>query len=94
MQTTVDSPESDTEDYVRARRGARKLGVSIATWWRMVSDGRLPQPIRLGPGITLWRWRDVEARLAELERAQNVPPSYESSRVPNRVHGRHRSRKR
>jgi predicted DNA-binding transcriptional regulator AlpA len=29
------------------------LGVSVATVWRRVSDGTLPEPIRLG-GATRW----------------------------------------
>ena len=32
---------------------AKMLGVSVATVWRRVKDGTLPEPIRFG-GVTRW----------------------------------------
>lgn len=38
--------------------------VGKSTWWEGVKSGRFPQPIKLGPRITVWREEDVEALLA------------------------------
>lgn len=35
------------------------LSVSPATWWSWVKSGKAPQPIRLSPGVTVWRHADV-----------------------------------
>lgn len=39
------------------RRGI--LSVSPATYWAWVKSGRAPQPIKLSPGVTVWRYADV-----------------------------------
>ena len=49
--------------YVRAKTLARLLDLHPSTLWRWVADGRLPQPHRLGAGVTAWRWSEVEAAL-------------------------------
>jgi predicted DNA-binding transcriptional regulator AlpA len=35
------------------------IPVSSSTWWRWVSIGRAPKPVKLGPGVTAWRKSDV-----------------------------------
>jgi len=55
--------------YIRARRLAERLDISVATVWRWVSSGRLPQPVRLGPGVTAWRLTDIEEALRGREHA-------------------------
>jgi prophage regulatory protein len=35
------------------------IPVCKATWWRGVKDGRYPQPIKLSPGVTVWRSEDI-----------------------------------
>ena len=37
--------------------------VGRSTWWEGVKSGRFPQPIKLGPRITVWREEDIEALL-------------------------------
>lgn len=32
---------------------------SAATLWRRVRAGDFPQPIKVGPAMTAWRWGDV-----------------------------------
>ncbi|WP_083923380.1 helix-turn-helix transcriptional regulator [Amorphus coralli] len=44
---------------VLAPRGP--IPVSKSTWWAGVKDGRFPQPIKLGPRITVWRAEDIRA---------------------------------
>lgn len=38
--------------------------VSKTTWWQGVREGRLPQPIKLGPRTTAWKVEDIKALLA------------------------------
>lgn len=37
------------------------LPVSAATWWKWVAEGKAPAPIKLSPGVTVWRLADVMA---------------------------------
>ena len=36
------------------------IPVGKSTWWEGVKAGRFPQPIKLGPRITVWRAEDIE----------------------------------
>ena len=36
------------------------IPVGKSTWWEGVKAGRFPQPIKLGPRITVWRVEDIE----------------------------------
>ena len=47
---------------------ARYLPFSAATLWRKVQKGEFPSPIKLSPGITAWREKDV----SDWIRAQEV----------------------
>jgi predicted DNA-binding transcriptional regulator AlpA len=44
---------------VDAGAAAKLCGVSKATWYRLMSAGKVPAPIRLG-GRVLWRVRELE----------------------------------
>ncbi|NWO07152.1 MAG: helix-turn-helix domain-containing protein [Alteromonadaceae bacterium] len=35
--------------------------VSTKTIWRWVREGRFPRPIKVGPGTTRWREKDLQA---------------------------------
>ncbi|HEY4311889.1 MAG TPA: helix-turn-helix domain-containing protein [Pirellulales bacterium] len=48
---------------IKANEVADLLGVSTRTLWRLLSEGRLPQPVRLG-GNTRWRLPDIETWIA------------------------------
>lgn len=52
------SPESDATLLINAGEFARILGVSPRTLWRLLSAGKLIQPIRIG-GSTRWRAAEV-----------------------------------
>jgi predicted DNA-binding transcriptional regulator AlpA len=43
---------------VTAVEGARMLSMGRSTFWRAVSAGMLPQPVRIG-GLTRWRVSDL-----------------------------------
>ncbi|KTD54917.1 Prophage CP4-57 regulatory protein (AlpA) [Legionella sainthelensi] len=36
------------------------IPVGKSTWWVGVKTGRFPQPIKLGPRITVWRVEDIK----------------------------------
>ncbi|GGI76251.1 hypothetical protein GCM10007973_11340 [Polymorphobacter multimanifer] len=40
----------------------RLIPVGKSSWWAGVKSGRYPQPIKLGPGITVWRIADIHQR--------------------------------
>jgi predicted DNA-binding transcriptional regulator AlpA len=37
------------------------FGVTPHTVWRWVKAGRLPQPVKLSPGVTAWRVGDLRS---------------------------------
>ena len=39
------------------------IPVSASTWWAGVSEGRFPQPVRIGPNTTCWKYEDIEKLL-------------------------------
>lgn len=43
------------------------LPVSRSTWFEWVKDGRVPQPIKLGPRVTAYRMTEIEAFIANPE---------------------------
>lgn len=49
------------ETYIRQRQLLRDKIVpfSAPTLWRRVKDGSFPQPLKLSPGVTAWRLRDI-----------------------------------
>jgi len=48
---------------VRLNQIIAALQISASAWWAGVRDGRLPQPVRLGKRMTLWRTRDIRELL-------------------------------
>ena len=46
------------------REVARLCKVSVRQVWRLVAQGDLPEPIRLGAKSVRWREADIAARLA------------------------------
>lgn len=55
---------------VSVRDTAAAFGCSVATVWRRVSDGTLPQPVKLG-GMT--RWSEAEIQSAINSAKKNRP---------------------
>jgi len=61
-----------------ARELATLLRVSARQIWRMLSAGRLPQPVRLG-GVVRWRVAEVEKWIGE-----GCPPPQARENTPRR----------
>lgn len=55
----VDS-HTDTNKLIRLDAVLRLVPVGKSTWWKGVSSGRYPQPIKMGPKITCWKQSDIE----------------------------------
>lgn len=43
------------------------IPVCRSTWWAGVKSGRYPKPIKLSPRVTVWRYLDIEALIAQPE---------------------------
>lgn len=77
--------------------GNRRLGVpglipvSATTWWTWVREGKAPQPLKLSPGLTVWRVEDIRAFIIEL--TAQVGDSSEPTRGQRLVSARRRKRK-
>lgn len=55
---------TDEPLLITAKEFAQKLNVSLRQIWRMLSEGRIPQPVRLG-GTVRWRLAEVKSWIAE-----------------------------
>lgn len=51
---------------LRSEQAAKMIGVSRSTFWKWVSEGKF-KPIKLGSRITVFRYRDIEAWVNQLE---------------------------
>jgi prophage regulatory protein len=53
---------SDSNDsLIRITEVIELIPVGKSTWWAGCSSGRYPKPIKLGPGVTVWRMSDIRA---------------------------------
>jgi predicted DNA-binding transcriptional regulator AlpA len=43
-----------------AAHAAALCGISIATWWRWSSSGKVPAPVRVSRGVVRWRRSELE----------------------------------
>jgi predicted DNA-binding transcriptional regulator AlpA len=65
----TDRPSLPSTGFVRLKAILGPEGpipVSKSTWWAGVRSGRYPQPIKLGPRLTVWRVEDIRALIAEV----------------------------
>ena len=51
-------------EWVSPKELARRLGISRRSVFRLVSAGKLPEPVRLTARMVRWRWEDVERFLS------------------------------
>lgn len=40
------------------------IPVKKSCWWAGVKSGRFPQPVKLGPRVTVWRVEDIRSFIA------------------------------
>jgi excisionase family DNA binding protein len=56
------------QELLSAKEVASRLSVTSRTVWRWVSQGKLPQPLRLSRACVRWRSGDLEHFLEALAR--------------------------
>ncbi|MFK7160247.1 helix-turn-helix domain-containing protein [Marinospirillum sp. MEB164] len=66
QNTTHTAPE---QSFLTVKATASRFGVSPATVWRWVRNGRFPAPVRLSDNCTRWRIADITAWENSLETA-------------------------
>lgn len=70
--------------FYRAQQCAALLGVSKSTFWlwsqqKAVHGVPVPQPIKLSPGVTVWRRADVHAFCEQLAALGGTPTPPEAA---------------
>jgi len=55
MQTTTQS----VNGLLRLPQVLVLIPISRSGWWQGVKDGRYPQPVKLGPRVTVWKANDI-----------------------------------
>ncbi len=58
------------EGFIRLVELLELIPVGKTTWWQGVKNKRYPQPIKLGPRITVWRKSDIQRFLDNPEHWQ------------------------
>jgi len=55
---------SGTDRLVSVRDTAAAYGCSVATIWRRVADGTIPQPVKIG-GMTRWSAAEIATHIED-----------------------------
>jgi prophage regulatory protein len=71
----ISQPKSPTTKFCLPETGFIRLKnivapngpipVSKSTWWAGVKSKRFPQPVKLGPKITVWRVEEIRALIEQ-----------------------------
>jgi predicted DNA-binding transcriptional regulator AlpA len=64
MNTQATASALNPDRIIRPRELAARIGLSLATIWRLRRRGDLPEPIRLSPGCVGWHLSDIDTWLA------------------------------
>jgi prophage regulatory protein len=59
----------DNAPYLSDKQIAIRYGISRATVWRWVKEGKLPSPRKLSIGSTRWKLKDLMKFESDLEAA-------------------------
>ena len=51
----------NSNNLCRITRVSEKTTLAKSTIWLKVSKGEFPKPIKLSPGITIWKEADIDA---------------------------------
>lgn len=60
METFLANEKAMIASLLPASQAAKMVGIGTSTFWRHLSAGLLPDPVRLG-GRTLWRLDELQA---------------------------------
>jgi len=59
-----DNPNKQ-ERFIRVKDVAQMIGMGRSTVWMLTKQGKFPQPLRLGPKVTVWRLSEIEKWIEE-----------------------------
>lgn len=59
---------------MNAMQAAVFLGVSRTKFWKLLSEGRVPEPLRFMPRSPRWRRADLQKFINEMATEQHGPP--------------------
>ncbi len=69
MQTTdLRQVPQVSQPYLRAAQAAARYGIARSTFWLYVKEGKLPQPIKFGPRIRVWKVEEIDRAFEEFSR--------------------------
>ena len=74
-------------EWVSPKELARRLGISRRSVFRLVSTGKLPEPVHLTARIVRWDWRVVQQFLSSNANRSGSTPGPGNRRAVRR-HGR------
>jgi predicted DNA-binding transcriptional regulator AlpA len=57
---------------VRPKQAARYLGIGLSTFWKYVSQGKIPRGTKISPKCTVFKLKDLDKFLDEAEIAQKL----------------------
>lgn len=63
---SIQSQQLPEVGFVRLPLVLSLIPVSRSGWWAGIRAGRFPQPIKLSPGVTVWRVEDIRATIERL----------------------------
>ena len=47
-------------EFLKDTELANRYGVSRPTIWRWLKEGKIPNPIKIGVGVTRWKVKDLQ----------------------------------
>lgn len=65
-RSNISQVELPSVGFLRLKQIQKFIPVSSSTWWKGISDGIYPQPVRLSPRTTAWRVEDIRELIAQL----------------------------
>ena len=78
----VRDSQTEANRILRPRDLRDRLGLSLATVWRLRRRGELPEPIRLSPGCVGWRATDIDQWLVARQASTGRRSGSEVRRAP------------
>jgi prophage regulatory protein len=60
------SKEIEIDRLLRLPQVLELVPVGKSHWWAGCANGRYPKPLKLSPGITVWRATDIQALIQDL----------------------------
>lgn len=83
IEMGLDTMQTDKQ-LINDKEAAAMLGCARSTYWRWVSDGIMPQPIKIG-GLSRWYQTEIEGAIAAAAEKSRAPQPTHRVRQPVRA---------